>query len=518
MNEIYVPGVTQFEQTLPFITSEKDPLEILRSQERGKRYEHILISSIEMDVTIVDDGHVVDLGDNIFGTSDTPGMGQISPINVGVFLEGNIVYRPTDGFHRTEAFISKGMSGIDAIVMYGISMEELYDLRILAANSVKSTKYARIAEWMQKSFQETKWHVEKDLSLLQAFSLEVQDTKGIRLQLTPEEAEELKYWVRLKAQCWGKKASSIYQDLVVIDRADPDLVRQVRVGGGGNRVARDKRINPQRLKQIVTELPNDYDMQQIAANIVKEKDLVTSETSFVSKALAQFKEEKEMFEIIEQNTELVIAIVGTMPEVPQLWKETLLTSIQAELDREETELLGAILAEAEEDEDLIEAVLTNPRGNVEIRGQKSKKRINDKKQKGASSIPIGSTGDDDTYAKKRRAQDYEDEIDFLRDALKATQKGKEVSRQRNDWWENYPDLSMQERDAFELIFDLKAGVKNASKELGITENQLVKLIKSGVSKYLVGITEELEAWLDLELFGSQAQTKDIVNNNSETSQ
>ena len=141
----------QIVTSLPIILSELPPLEILGWRLRGKRYETIPVGLINMTVKIVDQTHVNDLATSIFGSSENkPGMGQIAPIITAAFIgnEGpdNIIYEPTDGFHRIETFIQRKSPYIEAIVLYGISQEEMYDLRILAANSFRATSFARIAE------------------------------------------------------------------------------------------------------------------------------------------------------------------------------------------------------------------------------------------------------------------------------------------------------------------------------------------------------------------------------------
>src|SRR3990167_5163975 len=162
---------------------------------------------------------------------------------------------------------------------------------------------------MQRSFEETIWFKEKGLTLLQAFSLCAPGVSGVRLELTQEEIAQLRGWADQKAAAWGKRSTSILQDLVMITKADPDLVRQVRIGKGGGHGEGKGMINPARLKAIVNNL-SDKNLQLKVGEAVVWADLDARNTDLLAQAIAAFQDESETVEIICSQVDIVTKILG----------------------------------------------------------------------------------------------------------------------------------------------------------------------------------------------------------------
>lgn len=270
-----------------FLTQQDDYEYVLSSGidllERGivtKRSERIPVGKIVLDADIVDEAHVQDIADSMSGPRD-----QISPITARARLVDSktIHYDVIDGFHRSYGFILIEKGWADAIVLYGCSDEELFDLRVLAANSVRSVQYVRVARWMQNSFAQTVWK-EKGLSLSQVFGMAMNDSSGSYLGLSEEEAQEAKEWALKKSKIWNKPLSTIWQTARSIDAADPSLVYKVRLSGGkkGSGV-----LTPARLGAIATPLAGQYELQRRLADVVMRRNIPARDTLKISKKLAK---------------------------------------------------------------------------------------------------------------------------------------------------------------------------------------------------------------------------------------
>lgn len=232
-------------------TDQMTPRELIRKEARVKRDETIPISQIVSETDIIDENHASELGANM-QLDDT---GQLIRIAVRARFnrQSKIVYDVIDGFHRTEGKRRIGDEEIDAVVLYGRTDEELFDQRILAASSVRSVQYPRIAEWVTKSYASTKW-AKKRIPVERAFQIVAQKSRrpqGVRL--TDEELDELYDYVQEKCAKWSRKPLVVSNILQVVADADPKLVKAVRdKGGGQDRVAY---VTPERLKVIVNAFP-----------------------------------------------------------------------------------------------------------------------------------------------------------------------------------------------------------------------------------------------------------------------
>ena len=498
---------------LPILDSQLLAQEILAKQLRGKRWEVIPVDQINMSIKIVDQTHVDDLGNSIFGRDNKGGLGQISPIITAAFASSdadeNIIYVVTDGFHRTETFIQRGSATIEAIVLYGIGLEEMYDLRILAANSVKSTSFARIAEWMQRSFEETKWFKEKDLTLLQAFSLCIQDTSGIRLQLEPDEAIELKKWVETKANSWGKRIPSIWQDLIIISKADPDLVRLVRVGKGGGHGEGRGVMNPARLRAIVNNLPVDSGLQRKVADAVIWGDLDASKTNLLAQVVRAVQNEPDTVEFICSQPNITTSILEVIPDDKRrssLMKEVLAVSGYHELDNNKTIQLAQAVVAVGDNEEEKDRLYEDPKGYLR---DHQPSLLVQPGPTGPGPITRPEYGGDGTgYIRQLSVPELEKQIEALNNALSIAEKRRGAGHpwlsSKRTWWKTIPNLSLDEREALSLVIEEKNNIKKAAKLMDKTQHQVIKLITSGLQRHLLYTQQSLEDWFDSIIYSDQS--------------
>ena len=255
------------------------PLELLISGIQCERDEIISLSSVHLEDSIVDEFHARQLGNSM-----SLQRGQINPIVVRAKEEdGGVVYDVIDGFHRTSGKKERGEESIKANVLYQCSDEEMYDLRILAASSVRSVQFPRIAEWMKRSFDTTAW-AERGLTVTQAFGLVVSDRERTYQNLSPDELKELKEWVKAKCERWQKSVSATYLILRVVENSDPELVKQVRQSGGGK--DRSGKITPARLQAVALTLPKEFEAQRRVLDYVVENRLSAAETEELARKIA----------------------------------------------------------------------------------------------------------------------------------------------------------------------------------------------------------------------------------------
>ena len=251
--------------------------EVARSGERIVRREQVLLQDIVAEGIIIDEQHANDLGREMLGP-----WSQTQPVllraRIGGQTNNDVVFDVLDGFHRVEGIKSvkptwkEEGTTVYSTVLYGCSDEEMYDQRILAANSVKSVKYARVASWMKGAWAQTPWR--EKLTVTQAFGLTQNDSSGRSFGLNETELDEVKEWVRKKAQTWLSPIGTIYQNLRTVDAAAPDLVLRVRIGSfGKGQLA----LTPSQLEAIVETFPLEYDLQRRVAGYATSESLSTEE-------------------------------------------------------------------------------------------------------------------------------------------------------------------------------------------------------------------------------------------------
>lgn len=271
-------------------------------EKKPTRVEVIPLDKVITEQALIDDSHADELGESLI-----TGRGQLAPIVVRARLDptGEVLYDIIDGFHRAEGLKRKGGVEIKANVLYGCSDEELYDQRILAASSVRSVQFARIVEWITKSWETTQWS-KKGLSVTQAFAKTVIDREKSRgVDLSSEELFQLKEWVRGKCKRWGRRVGGTYQILNLVSNADPDLVRQVRLSGGGK--DREGKITPDRLRIVVEAFPSNFQAQRALLRLITERRYYAEEAvELVGKAKQlippEMSNEKEIYETADRIT------------------------------------------------------------------------------------------------------------------------------------------------------------------------------------------------------------------------
>lgn len=303
-----------------FVTSRN----LILSGERVNRQETVQVDEIVNEGLVIDQQHAEGIAASILGD-----RGQITPVTLVARLEGGqLVYRIVDGFHRVEAkrMIQVGSGekqSLMAVVLYGSDDEELYDLRVLAVNSVKSVKFVRMVDWMRRSFETTKWQnkdiasrVEtKRITLSQVFTMAGGDNPGTSFGLEEAEVRELKFWAKKKAKQWDKPLSTLALELRTADLADPSLVQMVRMGGGG----RDGEgvLSRTRLDAIVKHLPNEYPAQRLFVTMALEKDLLSSEIDYLGSRYVQAREEGDQ-ETMRKVLETPEAILAPLQQTPAI--------------------------------------------------------------------------------------------------------------------------------------------------------------------------------------------------------
>lgn len=226
------------------------------------RTEYIPISKIVVEGTPIDESHARDLGNLLTGE-----WGQTQSIMLRIRVEGDtdndIFYDIMDGYHRVAGLglvADEPNPNIKSEVYYNCSDVELYDQRIIAANSVKAVQFARLGYWMKGAWLQTPWR--NKLTVTQAFSLASNQSSGKILGLSLEESAQIRDWAVAKAEKWLIPISTVTHNLKTIEISDEILVSRVRVGSfGKGQLA----ITPSQLETISTAFPKQGEIQRLIA-------------------------------------------------------------------------------------------------------------------------------------------------------------------------------------------------------------------------------------------------------------
>lgn len=239
-----------------------DSVKILGEREGGLYDALVPTELINREDVPVDQNHVDELISSMhIEAGRGTGSGQLSPVLLGQ-VDGYDKFFIIDGFHRDAAMAQTGRPEVFATVRVGSSLEDIYDLRILTANTHTSVSFARINEWIQHTWSQVP--LSERINPMQVFSMCMNGNSGSKLGLTPEEADQMKAWGMDKAEKWRMSPASIYNNLAVAEIADPELVKSARGRNSGRTL---EFLTPQHLKVIAREYPNDYPMQRLAARI-----------------------------------------------------------------------------------------------------------------------------------------------------------------------------------------------------------------------------------------------------------
>lgn len=265
------------------------PIDLVRTKEKITRSEIIPINSITSEVLIIDESHAEELALSMAGD-----RGQISEITVRARFGGmtgeDVSYDIIDGFHRYEAAKSLGFTTLRASVLYGCTDEEMYDHRILAANSVKSTKFSRLAFWMKGAWNWTPWR--EKITLAQACNLSSGDASGKTLGLSPKEAEEIKRWVNDKAKKWLIPIGTLSSRFSFIELAAPDLIEKVRLRGGKPGKGRES-LTLQKLEIIARAFPGEFEFQKQIASFAVDSAISTEELQAIVEETSTLKDRSD---------------------------------------------------------------------------------------------------------------------------------------------------------------------------------------------------------------------------------
>lgn len=286
------------------------PKELLERGILCQRYEELTcFDRILVEKDLVDLHRVAVLKSSMQGR-----RGQIDPVTYRVRLEKQKeVYDIINGYHRTPAIIALNtelhtLIPIKTTVLYGCNDEEMYDLRVIAADNVKSIKFPRMARWMTASFKSRKWDDplidtlirNGDLTLSQVFALASQDSSGKNLGLIGNATDELKAWALHKSDIWGRPLGSLMQDMRTVDLAAPDLVQRVRLDGGTHG-ARGS-LTQARLQAIVEQIPGDYELQRKFVDLAINHNIVATDLGdlvFAYHAYQEAGDSRSMRELLD---------------------------------------------------------------------------------------------------------------------------------------------------------------------------------------------------------------------------
>lgn len=275
---------------------------IENTDQKITRTEQIPLDKIVIEGTPIDDNHARDLGIILMGE-----WGQTQAIalrcRAGGSSENDVVYDVMDGYHRVRglSLVSDDPNPrIKSEVYYNCSDAELYDQRILAANSVKAVQFARLGYWMRGAWDQTPW--KNKISVAQAFSLAATNSSGKILGLTQEESEEIKEWANLKADKWLIPTVTVAHNLKIIEISDQLLVSRVRAGSfGKGQLA----ITPTQLETIATAFPGEGETQRLIAAHANSRGLSNVKIEILTKRLEGLSVEDVKQTLEKENWEQV---------------------------------------------------------------------------------------------------------------------------------------------------------------------------------------------------------------------
>jgi RNA polymerase sigma factor (sigma-70 family) len=265
-----------------------DQVTIINEREGGLVEAYVPIGLVNQEEVAVDEQHADELADSIAEQSakhDT--IGQLSPVLLAE-VEGRDGFMIIDGFHRTRALNNLGKEEIYATIKKGCTVEEVIDLRIIAAKSHKKVSFSRIIEWVEEAWQETAWS--DKINVQAAFQITFLGHKGTRSGVTPDEGEAIREWVRSKSAQWDISPSRIDSYLRTAKLADPELVKSARERRGGGKL---EAVTPKHLAEIARYLPENYPVQNMVAAAAIRNSLTIPQTKALSMAAGKAGDDTE---------------------------------------------------------------------------------------------------------------------------------------------------------------------------------------------------------------------------------
>ncbi|KKR67578.1 MAG: hypothetical protein UU09_C0026G0013 [Microgenomates group bacterium GW2011_GWA2_40_6] len=418
------------------------PEELIKLGEYGTRIERtekIPVGSLILEGKITD-GETESRLEKQMGAD-----GQKVPMWVRARSIGSeIGYDVIDGYHRGSVLDKLKITLGLAEVSYGMSDEELYDQRVIAANSVRSVQFARVIRWMQRSFQESIWARDYKLNLSTVLGLAFQkdkvDQPGSRSGLTPQQAQEAIAWVEGKADLWQGELGTIYQQIRAAEMSFDEIVEKVRVGSGGGGRKGSGIFNPVKFVAMVEELRGDLHLQRKMLTIIKEHNLNAEETRLVARVLKL--------------------------------KRRVPSAIKA-LELDPINIAKEIMGEQEPEIDI------SPVGEETVSRPKSENGLSKRR---FNLVRTYGTGNDETDG-------------HLNPSVLADITPQHVSEslskngQTLNWIEQVPNISQAEKMVVTTLFLEGKMPETVCQELGITINKLEQLVFSAQRKYALHIDD-----------------------------
>jgi flagellar motility protein MotE (MotC chaperone) len=477
--------------------------ELLQNNIVCERYEELThLDCIVLEEELIDHHRIDVLKKSMQGR-----RGQIDPVTLRARLaDEQVIYDIINGYHRTPAIMAINQENevqrpLKTTVLYGCSDEEMYDLRVIAADNVKSIKFPRMAKWMTLSFQSRKWDNpriailihEGNLTLSQVFSQAAQDGSGKILKLTEEENGELKTWALNKADLWGKPISSLVADMRLVDEAAPDLVQRVRLGGGGK--GERGVLTQARLNAIASNLQGEWELQRIFVDMAIQRNILAEDLDFLAFAYANAMK------------------AGDKPAMERILKnpDALLHPPWPEQHPDQTENSEPVFHGSK-----WRQLLQKSKANIPVKGQDHLIYDYENHRAAGQFVTTQVTSGDTTPQRNKRRTSSElrhenrtiaalllriDEHINVEIALQSDNqklshdlaearatilrledrlKGDNTSVEK--WWNVIPDLPERERKLLEFIFVHNMDLEEAAKEMSLLDNQLINLLISSVRR------------------------------------
>lgn len=473
-------------------------IELVRNNIETERLEEVDVDSIILEASIVDESHADDLG-----RSMAKKRGQITPVALRAReIDGVVVHDVLDGFHRSAGKKRRGEKKIKANVLYGCDDEEMYDLRILAASSVKSVQYPRKAEWIASAFAQTPW-AKKGLTVAQAFGIAMNDTSRARAGLlTREETNALKAWVKDKVDRWDTTVATAHHILQIVEDADPDLVRQVRTSGGGK--DRTGKITPARLEAVVTAFPGEdyYGVQRGLLRYVTNNRLSAKETvRFVDRVTDEIlpgMDEEVVYQAAvatkvatahsERDDEEHEFVADEEPDEEQLELESL-----DDLEGSDDDIVVAFEDDRTDGGDErsyeVEQIMLHKATDINAAPETE---LYSGPQRKSSQNGVFKRGNNRATTKKDTAHRFTtgdtETPKELRERIALLEKALETARETggvatgDDFWKTAGYLSLTEYTVLELVNGKNTPIEEVAEILKTTTNQVNLLIKSAYAK------------------------------------
>ena len=276
------------------------PIDLIRSQDRCTRIESdISITDIidEPDVAI-DDRRVNELASSMMYLGC-----QLEPSMLAAIEEnGQVKYIVINGFHRKKAAEKANIKNINAIILYGCSEEDIYDLRVIASTP-KSVGFARGAEWIQKSFNKSVW-AKRGLTLLQILNIAKSYDTGKRIstvhyRISQNDVLGITDWVADKSKKWKKPLTSLIIDFYCIEHSFPEIINQVRINYCGSHEGRGV-LNLSKFKQMIEIFPKNLAMQIMMLDLIKIHNLDSSQVKSVGEMIKKLIEDNQLEDMKSQ--------------------------------------------------------------------------------------------------------------------------------------------------------------------------------------------------------------------------